>query len=259
MNNTSVKYKSSKKYNSNVLKYVQWDQFDASKLGDIKSYVSKNHPSFTLLQPLYRYTDKVVDTLYYKTPFIKLTENMVSRYQQTMPDYVNFDLNNLNLSDTMLSFLENYDQKVFNVISEKEYSYVKPLLSNTGYNDLTKCEVNKDLPFKKLPLYFLKDKQSGNITSEIINYNISKKYPKVETFNRTNVIKLDDLVRCLKKNKEVRFILKPYSWYDSNNKVAGSKMQLVTMEIKFDGAKINSLVDEEEVVEPLNIIKEVDI
>ena len=267
--NTSSK-KKYKKYNPNVQKYVHWDQYDNDKLDTSNKYNSKNHPSFTMIQPMYKYTDYMTDTLYYKTPFIKLTEDTLSKYAKDMPEYLNMDLNNMSIMSTIVSFLESYDKTMFGEFNRfgANYTHIKTLLNNTGYNDYEgykTYKVDTGLELKKLPLYFIKDKQSGNIISEIINYNVAKKYPKTEVFNSTNSVTLDDLKRFLKKGKEVRFILKPYSWINKTGNsqnhaecMAGSKIKIVTMEVKYDFANIDSIVDNQEVSYQKSI-KEIEI
>lgn len=261
-----------KKYNPNVQKYIQWDQYDNDKLDTSNKYSSNNHPSFTMIQPMYKYTNYMTDALYYKTPFIKLTHDAISKYEKDKPEYIDIDLNDASITSTIISFLGSYDKSMFSEFYKlgDKYTYIKTLLNNIGYNDyenFKEYKVDTSLEFKKLSLYFIKDKQSGNIISEIINYNVAKKYPKTEVFNATNPATLDDMKRFLKKGKEVRFILKPYSWINKTGApnhtqqaqcMAGSKLQIVTMEIKYDFANIDSIVDQEEVVYQKSI-KEIEI
>ena len=271
-NATTTPKKYYKKYNPNVQKYVNWDQYDNDKLDTITKYSSKNHPSFTMMQPMYKYTNYMTDTLYYKTPFIRLTQDVISKYTKDIPEFMNIDLNDMSIMSTIISFLESYDKFIFKEFNKSgdKYTHIKTLLNNTGYNDyenFKEYKVDTSLELKKIPLYFIKDKQSGNIISEIINYNVAKKYPKTEVFNATNPATLDDMKRFLKKGKEVRFILKPYSWINKTGNsqqaqqaqhMAGSKIQIVTMEIKYDFANIDSIVDQEEVVYQKSI-KEIEI
>lgn len=236
-----------KKYNPNIQTYVHWDQYDNDKLDTSKKYSSKNHPNFSIIQPMYNYTTYMTDALYYKTPFITLTQDAILKYAKETPEFMDIDLNNTSIMSTIISFLQSYDQKIFNIAKETNYKYVRPFVINTGYNDWINYQVNVNSELRKLPLHFIKDKQSGKIISEIINYNVAKKYPKVEVFNNTNPTTLNDLKRFLKKGKEVRFILKPYSWINQDGKMIGSKMQIVTMEVKYDFANIDSIVDKQEV------------
>ena len=85
---------------------------------------------------------------------------------------------------------------------------------------------------------------------------ISKKFPKYEVFYEIEKNKIN---RFLKKDKEVRFILQPLSWIkiSNENNFYGSRLYISSMEVKFKGANIKSIIENKN--NETNIISEIEI
>jgi hypothetical protein len=126
--------------------------------------------------------------------------------------------------------------------------YVEDEIKRLELSNIVKLTCSKKLihEMRQLKLHFNYNTKTSKIYSEIINYNISNKYPKIEKFNN---ISQKDIGRFLKKGKEARFILYPVTWiiWDKNIYSYGSQLKILKMEIKFDGAHIESILDNNEI------------
>ena len=226
MENTENKDKD-KKY---VTEYVKWDNYDKLKLTYFKKW-TKEEDTITFLYPKYKYHRHLFKTLKIMTPFIVLDKDLKSNYLEIELD--NVYMNQLsNFLKTYQEFLDNFIKKEY---SDKIVS-IFPLIKNN-----------------RVKLY-LKINKNGNIKTKIINYNISKKFPKYEIFSEIEKNKIN---RFLKKDKEVRFIIEPFSWVNDKNNYYGSRLYISSMEVKFKGANIESMIENKN--NETNIIREIEI
>lgn len=212
---------------------INWDDFEYSKLNDydIKRIVDDDK-NFIFVNSTYKYTKSKIKRLYIKTPFFNLCNYPLNGYKNIKCNYDNFDSGFKNI----VPLLKKYDEFVDNTVKKhlgNEYKFVKGIInSNTN-------SFNLRLKFNK---------KYDIICSDIINYNVSKKYPKEERYSQ---ISYENLKRFLKKDKDVRFILNPYFWINKTNKIFGSSVSIYKMEIKFKDSNINSRLDKEEVEEEI--------
>ena len=212
------------------LNYIKWYSFDQNRLSMKEPIIDKENKKkkFYFMNPYYKYNDKISKSFTVKTPFIKLTENPFPSYTfYETGKYILIDPNNDDVHN-FINIFEKYDILTKNILENTEYKEQNPLIRK--YNAVK---------YKHLKLFLTAD-------TKIINYNVSKDYPRNEII--TDLSK-STLSRPLKKDKEIRIIASPYTWIDISNKTYGSKLVVHLMEIKYSGSNNYSLVDTHEKIE----------
>jgi hypothetical protein len=210
--------------------YIDIFSFKLSNLTKLVQ-ISKNLKNYCVYRPKYKFSEITHDWFMFKTSFIKISSNPIKSYEEgTMCINNNCDVTNI------INIMRQYDEYVEDEIKRLELSNIVKLT----------CSKKLIHEMRPLKLHFNYNTKTSKIYSEIINYNISNKYPKIEKFNN---ISQKDIGRFLKKGKEARFILYPVTWiiWDKNIYSYGSQLKILKMEIKFDGAHIESILDNNEI------------
>lgn len=234
-------------YKNYYQNYITLDNFDKEKLDFFKNgnqdsvYIVNKDYGFINPQYCYDLGEKIkVASFKFITPFIELDYKINIRTEDLIK--INLNTQKSNKLEGLIRMLLQYDKKVDSYINanyNSEHRCVKRLISNNTSPDNT-VEHNLSTDLRELTLYFLKDKVSQKITSTILNYNISKKYPKNEEYEH---VTYNELKKFLWKGKEMRFILRPITWISKSSNIYGSKLMIEKMEVKFKDAKIDSLID----------------
>jgi hypothetical protein len=213
---------------------IYWDDFEESNLNeyDIKRIVDDNK-DFICVNSTYKYTKSKINRLYIKTSFFNFCNHpFKSGYKPKPQSNIKCDYdNNESGFNKIVHLLKKYDNFVDTIVKKhlgNDYKFVKGII-NTN-NDFYNLQLKSN-------------KTTNTIYSDIINYNVSKKYPKEERYNQ---ISFEDLTRFLKKDKDIRFILNPYFWINKKDKIYGTGVSIYKMEIKFKDSIINSRLDKEE-------------
>lgn len=218
--------------------YIKWNDFDETKVSIDMKQLKQGEQKYKFLNAYYEYPSRIFRKLYIETPFFHLTD----KYNQNK---------GYNIDNEYKKFRCYYDNpstgfdKLIPII--KKFSKIASNNMHKVYMDYQDQQINflKDYHgFYDLKLRYAKNNPE-QIISHIINYNVSKKYPRVEEFNK---ITIKDLERFLYKGKDVRFILSPYIV------VTNPKLCIYTigftiekMEVKFHNATIDSIFEREEI------------
>lgn len=232
-----------KKWNPNILAMINSHNFQKDKL----SLSSSQFQTMTILNPFYQYSLKTQEPLHIQTKFLDLGKNsiMYKEFQKYHDDNRGFVMKiSPELFDsTTINLLLDYDRQVKTFINNPNIKCTDKLIYN---KDIKKYQPEyQNDPVPQLDYGHIKCKLSKKL-SKVTNYNISKKYPKVEEFNGTKN-KLSDFFgifdRILSDKKQVRFVFSPMTWIKDNK--YGSYIIIQNMEIKFKDAKISSPLDTE--------------
>ncbi|ARF11494.1 hypothetical protein Klosneuvirus_1_351 [Klosneuvirus KNV1] len=232
-----------KKWNPNILAMIDSQSYHTDKI----SFSSSQFQTTMMLTPFYQYSLKIQEPLHIQTKFFDLEKNsiMYKEFKKFHDDNRGFIMKIApELFDfTTLNMLLDYDRQVKKFINNQNIKCIEKLIYN---KEIKKHELEfQNDPIPQLDYGPIKFKLSKKL-SKVMNYNISKKYPKVEEFNGTKN-KLSDFFdifdRILSDKKQVRFVFSPMTWIRDNK--YGSHIMIHNMEIKFKDAKISSVLDTE--------------
>ena len=218
------------------------------------------NPNLRIFSSNYNYSDKNKSRLVIQTDFMdNVFHNPIKNKNETVINYnglnsfpdkkqFNIKLNHKMFSESLIDFMKFYDNLIKKELDGLVYSYTnaKNLLNNVGAN--FSDEFNQLCDVQPIKAKISKDYEFKNF-NKIINYNISKKYPKKEEFHLSNltVKETEDLLhRVLTSSKQVRFLLTPVTWLNTGTHGYGSYLKIISMEIKFKNAKIFSQLDQNE-------------
>lgn len=223
--------------------FIDYYQFDSSKIFDVKEYEHKGMKFGTLM---YSYTDKLKAPLLFKTDFIDLTGDPFKFMSPDTKKFVSVDPNSPSVMDLhrpLRELAKFTSDHVSKVSGGKLVMESGPILSN--YHDpqvQNKTDaLDTSAKMKNIKLFF--NERNDLITSTIYNYNISKRYQPVEEYT---YCKLADLARFVTKNKQVRFVLEPRIWWNPSNRSYGTKLFIKYMEVKYKDQSIKSKFDEKQ-------------
>jgi hypothetical protein len=232
-----------KKNTTNYIAVIPLNHYNLSNLTiDIPS--SYRTRSVSIARNMYKYSEKELGELRIKTPFIKVTKEQIELFLNCL----NEKKFTIDISQEFLlkQFLEEYDahiSKFYKRTGKHNGHVVKTYRKSSGDDQQINNDKVCNYVVGKLKSH-LKEKNIANI----YNYNISKKYPSVEIFE---IDKLSPVIytRLMKRfatdQKEIRYIISPQSYIDVNGKY-GSSLRIISMEIKYQNAKIDSVLDKSE-------------
>ncbi len=256
MSNYSYKTKKSKnQYIKSSI--VTSDQFNADKIVRYRNSVSMNNNSFSFYTPIYSYSDNIEYPLMIKTDFIDLTIDPFKLIKKDVKKFIILDTNDKSVKH-LYTPLSNFSKNVFEFIQKQSkfpnrLTEQGPVLSNHTDERIKSVKVDFYQRMKNLKLFL--PEFNGKIKTTVYNYNKSKKYDPVETYDS---IELNELARFLIKGKQVRFILEPKVWFNSSTQTYGIKLYVKFMEVKYKDQLIKSELDENQ-VEIINPVKFIEI
>jgi hypothetical protein len=225
--------------------FIDYYQFDSSKISDVREYEYKGMKLGNLT---YSYTDKLKAPLLFKTEFIDLAGDPFKFMSSDTKKFISIDPNNASVSDLyrplreLAKFTSDHVSKMTNGKPMRETG---PILSNfhsSEVNNKTDA-LDTTAKMKNLKLFF--NERNDHITSTIYNYNISKRYQAIEEYTDC---KLSDIARFVTKNKQVRFILEPRIWWNKANGSYGTKLFIKYMEVRYKDQPIKSKFDEKQTI-----------
>ena len=259
-NNGSCKKKFFRVKNFNSL--ISSDSFTKNKLC-ISDLIFGKGPVKYLISN-YKYEENNNDLLVIQTPFLDIKKNI---FYKDFKDYNNLEKKfeikfNPNFFDkTLLDIFINYDDRIAEIMKKKcgnEIRRITKLIFNKKVKfDTPQFEIidmNEELGLIKAK--FKHEKKLTNY-SKLINYNVSKNYPKKEEFD-FNCLNTKDYLeifnRILTQHKQIRLLLSPITWINESEKIYGSYLNIFMMEVKYDKSKIHSLLDVNQISMKKNII-----
>lgn len=217
--------------------YIEYDGYMRENMMELYCVCVKEQ--MDIYVPLYEYIEKTVAPLKLKTPFIEIAGRpLLNNFEKTKE--ILLEITSKNMINNILPILMNIDEygkREMNNIYGKKVKLWSQTVRNRGVPKKGSSYVNIDERYSPLSVYMTNG-------SRVINYNVSKNYPKVEEIAEVTG---RELKRFCRKGKEVRMILKPIIWVNREIRRYGIKWKINTMEIKFKGAQIESRMDEEEI------------
>lgn len=242
---------------------IELDQFSMDKL--IFDYYKTTNPCY-MINTIYQYTPQLKDILIMKTPFMDITPEFIKAnrklWNRNFPDK-KLLLDPAQFSSNMIDLFMAYDAKVKAFVQNEFGNNIKCISKLIGNNNKQRLtneyhEVNlldglhiipgKIRPSKKLAEY-----------SKLINYNISKKYPKHEEFDfsamSTSMLEAT-FQRIMSQKKQIRLLFSPTAWVDDKGFKYGSYLRIIMIEVKYENATIRSMLDmREKLID--NIVSEI--
>jgi len=212
---------------NSTISYIDWGNFEEDKVEFLTRQIigtnkdngntnNNNDNKFKIMTPFYKYDTQKSNRLYILTPFMKLEKqlhwDMSINMCSIKPTTANLDFGQI------VEFIAKYNDVVKNILDSP---------TDKWSTDMAYNEVKFNLKLK-----------GGKIVGNIVNHNVSKKYPKTEKIDN-----VADLNLKFKKGKYVRFLLKPVTWFNKENKKYGLFFEIDTMEIKYPHATIMSDFD----------------
>jgi len=184
---------------SDIGYFIEPHEFDAKKLIFNEPYNLDfgNHNKFQLYKPLYKYTENTTAYPRIITEWFDLIEKPVYKVKYSSPVFsikFNDSLNSLN------SFID-----VVNKYTHVSGYTVTPD-TNNEYHDFLYEDYRSPIRNNTLTLKLKTNRETHNILTEIINYNVSDKYPSVEQFVD---VPYSELSRFMYKNRQMRLIVSP--------------------------------------------------
>jgi len=193
--------------------FIDYPEFDEAKTTFL---VSENaEKKMTFMTPIYNYQLNKSNRLYVATPFMQINSHLHWDIIKNKCS-ITVSLAELDFSP-ILGFISKYDDTIKNKLDNKTIS--------TNNNNKIKFHLKLE---------------NGKILSDVTNYNISKKYPKVEKINDVANLNLK-----FSKGKHVRFLLKPSVWVNKIGDTFGSFFEIEKMEIKYSKATVDSEFDKD--------------
>ncbi len=232
-------------------KFVSMLTLDLLKRNRMEFTEKINKHGMIVISPSYKYTENLKDLFVLQTIFTDIDKAPLSG--KTSSSITVENITSKAFSMDTLEFFKYYDNLVESYVQnnlESNYTCASRLLmeSNKKAADLYP---GIDI---KIPVKFYKDKFLGAFAGKLFNYNISKKYRPVEEFNLDimNPKSANDKVFYCKK--QIRLLVTPVTWIEPTKKLFGSYLKLHTIEVKYPGAKINSVFDRGQTEMELEII-----
>lgn len=209
--------KNTKNYNSTQINFIDWYSFCPSKL----NFVLKSIKNSIICLSIYKYNNEINSSFCFCTSFIKLVNSPVI-------DNTKNKIKIMIDPNDMIFFFKQLDTMIKEFMDKSEYKdYKQRQLLKLKYRSFDKYEYIKII---------LRNE------TEIINYNISKKYPISEYCSISDVVALK---RVFKPDKEIKLLLKPIIWLSVNSKTYGIKLIAEMIEVKFPNNTIQSKFDTE--------------
>lgn len=257
------KQKFSKKqfvFNQKFLSLITPERFNQTNFV-LQSHILPKNPNLLMFSSYYLYSPEnqnrlIIQTdfmdLYYTDPIKKKNECLITYnglnklFGDNENKGFNIKINHKLFPESMMNFMKFYDGEINKDIQGKVPNHINNnLLANINsqltdeFNELQmakgiKGKISKDYDFKNY--------------NKIINYNISKKYPRKEEFkiDTLSTKDIEDLFsRTFNNRKQIRFLFTPVSWLQNGSNF-GSYLKIIAMEIKYKDAKIYSPLDQDE-------------
>jgi hypothetical protein len=193
--------------------FVTASSFNSSKIIRMNEQKT-SHDTFSYYTPIYSYSKKANYKLLIMTDFIELVCDPFSTMhynEKSIGGLLSIDTNDCSMKHLHQPFKNlgdstyNYFNKMINNPDAK-LLYSNPILSNSNTSgQINDIDLNMSLKKTKL---FLKE-YNNKITTVVHNYNKSKKYDPVTTYETPE---LSDLAKFIYKGKVARFIIEPQIW-----------------------------------------------
>ena len=236
-NNYSKKIKAARK-DYHCMFYTDIDGYDKNKIvGMRKDKYFKG--SFSKFYPTYKYSEMASKDLTIKTDFLPMKKDPYFRIPDSVDQFF-LDINSPELFE-LKSFLYSLDKHIESLNtdpSKMDSFFGNDIILKKFYGILrskNNVSLNSDVNAIKLKL---KKNSQGQIASKVINYNISKLYPKTE-----EITSFPELKKKFKKDKECRYVIKPAIWINYDSSSFGVKLIVDSMEIKYPNQHIVSELD----------------
>lgn len=241
----SPKDKKTKKFfkNSNFYSLITSDSFNKSKFKILETGDEDKKLKFII--PIYHYTENYEDLLIIQTPFIDIKKNInyknLTKYNRDK-NFLDIVFDSNFFDNTILNIFMNYDDEILKNINKKYDNKItchQNLIKDNNTGEQSSKIKGKLKYHKKLGTY-----------SKLINYNISKKFPLKEEFDlisMTGVSYQPIFDRIFNEKKQVRLLITPITWIDEEKMIYGSYLNILMMEVKYKNAKINSILDQNEI------------
>jgi len=237
------KKKNNNKLFNHTLSFLTVNNIDSSKITFNKFEVND---SIIIIFPEYKYADYNQNQLILLTDFLNV-DNYIK-----FTSRIDKDKNSISLkfdpcmfSSQLINFMIQYDKQVKEYVKKKFIQLVhhSKLVGNFSNGDE---DVNLMLPLKYITGKVINDNNFKSY-NKIINYNISRKYPKKEEMeiNDDNIDQF--LKRVLNNKKQVRLLMTPATWLNFESESYGSYLKIIMMEVKYKGATITSEFDNDTV------------
>ena len=176
----------------------------------------KNNTNILYHTPIYRYliSDKeyIKSILMIETPFLPF--HSFHENKNALALTINFHNTNVAKLSECFSTLDYYAKNSFFKDAIQNHFY--PIMNNIIFKTIQVPMKNDVLQIKAISHYYRTYK--------------NKKY---QTFKKYDTVPLDMFRIIYKKGKEVKYHLRPYFWYDSENKAGGTKLVAHYMEIRY--------------------------
>ncbi len=239
---------------SNYILFINCESFKNNELSILHSKYNNNGYMHTI--PVYEYSKKNKDVLIIQTSFNDFIKSKFVYKLQQNSNQLHIEISSDLFERQTLDILIDFDNKMREFIknTHDNFKCIGKIVHNKGmpYTD----NVNKMDEISMIKTKFIKDINYKQY-NKVVNYNISKKFPKVEEFDLSKISPLDlgkFFNRILNNQKEFRMMISPVGWINTNNSTYGSYLGIIMLEIKYKGTKIISLVDSNEVITKQEII-----
>lgn len=209
----------------NTKEYISYLTSDIIKKENM--YLSEiiNKSGIIGIFPSYKYTNELSDLLILQTSFKKIVASPFAKKNCIFEEA--FD-------DGTIYFFKDYFKKASNYIKD-------------NYVNFEDNSVNND----KIRYKLYTDKSLGFFSGKLFNYNISKKYKSYDSYNIC-----DNTEELYKKifycKKEIRFMVSPMVYINTEKKRYGFALQIYTIEVKYPDKEICSVFNRE-----INVEREV--
>jgi len=248
---TEKKPEQKPQYHKKYISLIKSETFASEKL----SLEFKKGEPFTSFKNVYKYDEKNKDKLMIKTPFFTIKKNSLSNKSIAKNNKLQIDISPLIMDEATINFCIQYDNKIkacIQIFSDGDgvnYACKGRLIQNTNYGVNLPADTN--LPMNNIKGIIKQEKyKTGQYSQKWINYNISKKYQRVEQLEMSplQMDKFNEMyTRAVKEHKQVRFVLSPYTWINHTTKVYESYLIIHTIETKYEYDNIISIMDKSEI------------
>lgn len=179
----------------------------------------------------YCYDKNVTEKLIIETEFMNINRKSIfnkSKFEKTLI----IDLSMRLFDGTIADLLLKYDNDIDNFIKNK----------------FGNCLCKKKLVKNKdgFVTGIIKHNKYLENYSKIINYNISNKYKAIESYDiaSLNLKNFGDLFnRIMKDKKQMRLLMAPQTIISDKDKQYKSYLNIYLIEVKYENAKIDSIID----------------
>jgi hypothetical protein len=205
---------------------------------------------FENIRILYTFQKFIQRQFIFQTNFIQHNIESTKVGNTVKYDYLPYELEQTNVNKFCLkiNLIKGFDMNTLDVLKDYDMAVYKYMTSiNIKCMKNIALDNNQHVPVNIIKANFILN--SVISSNHVVNYNISKKFPKVEKL--TMPLNLKRLREILKNpNKDVRFVLKPtttvYKIVDTLH--YSNKLVVHLMEIKYNNQQIVTDLDSREVL-----------